>query len=83
MVDSHVCKTDSCNDGIILLLRRKLTCWLLIQWGIEDKDLMKTASSAGVETLLNCVPPWVFSTRNMGIVVGACVCVGWSVSKST
>jgi hypothetical protein len=52
----------------------------LIQWGINDIDFMKMASSVGVETLLNRVPSWVFSTKKIGIVVGACVRMGWGVS---
>jgi hypothetical protein len=43
---------------------------------------MKSARSAGVETVLNCAPPSVFSTRNIGIPVWACTTGGRGVFKS-
>ena len=43
---------------------------------------MKSARSAGVETVLNCAPPSVFSTRNIGIPVWACTTGGCGVFKS-
>jgi hypothetical protein len=43
---------------------------------------MKSARSAGVETVLNCAPPSVFSTRKIGIPVWACTTGGRGVFKS-
>jgi hypothetical protein len=43
---------------------------------------MKSARSAGVETVLKCAPPSVFSTRNIGIPVWACTTAGRGVFKS-
>lgn len=51
------------------------------QWGIDDIDLMKTASSAGVETFLSWVPSLVRSIRKMGMVVGACTGIELGVSQ--
>lgn len=51
----------------------------LIQWGIDDMESMKIASSAGVETFLNRVPSCVCSIKNIGIVVGACMRMGCGV----
>ena len=54
----------------------------LTQWGIDDNDLMKSARSAGVETVLNCAPPSVFSTRSIGSPVWTCATVSRGVFKS-
>ena len=43
---------------------------------------MKSARSAGVETVLNCAPRSVFSTRNIGIPVWTCTTGGCGVFKS-
>jgi hypothetical protein len=62
---SHHISVEGCirqEKGIIAVDKGRifLTVFALIQWGIGDIESMKIASSAGVETLLNCGPSFVW-----------------------
>lgn len=69
------------SKKIVLLLGEKLMYSSLVQWGIDDIDLMKLASSAGVDTFLRCGPSLVCSIRKIGMLVGACAGSGEGVSR--
>lgn len=58
-----------------LFVCEKFIQHLQIQWGIDGRDFMKRAKSAGVDTLRSCDLPCVLSTRNKGILVGAWISV--------